>query len=62
VKVSPTEKIASKFASADFQNFCQLVSKQSAETAVFFGLEGTLIKIPLSNSLITRNKTQLVKK
>ena len=43
VKVSLVEEIASKFASADFQNFCRLASKKSAESAVFFGLEGTLV-------------------
>jgi len=31
-----------KNASADFQNFCRLASKKGAESAVFFGLEGTL--------------------
>jgi len=36
------EEIASKFASANFQNFCRLASKKSAESAVFFNLEGTL--------------------
>jgi len=40
------EEIASKFASADFQNFCWLASKKSAESAVFFGLEGTLPSEP----------------
>jgi len=35
-------EIASKFASADFQNFCRLAFKKSAERAVFFGLKGTL--------------------
>jgi len=30
VKFSPVKEIASKFASADFQNFCWLVSKKSA--------------------------------
>jgi len=42
VKFSPVEKIASKFANANFQNFCQLASKRSAESAVFLGLEGIL--------------------
>jgi len=39
VKFSPVKEIASKFAIADFQNCCRLVSKESA---VAFGLEGTL--------------------
>jgi len=43
VKFSPVEEIASKFAIADFQNFCRLASKKSAESAVFFVLEGTLL-------------------
>jgi len=43
VKFSPVEEIASKFASADFQNLYGLASKKSAESAVFFGLEGTLV-------------------
>jgi len=34
------EEIASKFASADFQNVCRLASKQSVENAVFFRLRG----------------------
>jgi len=42
VKFSPGEEITSKFASADFQNFCRLAPKKSAESSVFFGLEGTL--------------------
>jgi len=43
VKFSPVKEIASKNASADFQNFCRLASKKGAESAVFFGLEGTLL-------------------
>jgi len=43
VKFSPVKEIASKNASADFQNFCRLASKKTAESAVFFGLEGTLV-------------------
>jgi len=42
VKFSPAKEIASKNASADFQNFCRLASKIGAESVVFFGLEGTL--------------------
>jgi len=42
-KFSPVEEIASKFARADYQNFCRLASKKSAESAVFLGLEGTLL-------------------
>jgi len=38
------KEIASKNASADFQNFCRLASKKGAESAVFLGLEGTLIE------------------
>jgi len=30
VKISFVKEIASKFASADFQNFCRLASKKSA--------------------------------
>jgi len=41
VKFCPVEEIASKFASADFQTFCRLGSKKSAESSVFLGLEGT---------------------
>jgi len=37
------KEIASKNASADFQNFCRLASKKGAESAVFFGFEGTLL-------------------
>jgi len=37
------KEIASKFASADFQNFCRLATKKSAESADFFSLEGTLL-------------------
>jgi len=44
MKLSPMEEIASKFASVDFQNFCRLASKKSAESAVFFGLEGTVLQ------------------
>ena len=40
MKFSPVEEIASKFASADFQSYCQLVSKKSAESAGFFQLRG----------------------
>jgi len=36
VKFSPVKEIASKNASADFQNICRLASKKSAESAVFF--------------------------
>jgi len=39
MKFSPLEEIASKFASADFQNFCQQASKKRAESAGFFGFE-----------------------
>jgi len=52
VKISFVKEIASKFARADFQNFCQLASKKSAESAVFFGLEGTLPKIKFLSPLI----------
>ena len=37
------KEIASKNASDDFQNFCRLASKKGADSAVFFGLEGTLL-------------------
>jgi len=37
------QEIASKFANADFQKFCQLASKKYAESASFFSLEGTLL-------------------
>jgi len=36
VKISFVKEIASKFASADFQNFCRLASKKSV---VVFGLD-----------------------
>jgi len=36
-----------KNASADYQNFCQLASKKGVESAVFFGLEGTLVPTPM---------------
>jgi len=51
VKFSPVEEIASKFASADFRNFYQLASKTSAESVVFFGLEGTLTTSDLKSCL-----------
>jgi len=41
-KFSQVKEIASENASADFQNFCRLASKKGTESAVFFGLEGTL--------------------
>ena len=37
------EEIASKLERADFQNFYRLAPKNSAESAVFFSLEGTLM-------------------
>jgi len=41
------EEIASKFASADLQNFCWLASKKSAVSAGFSGLRGnTDRKVP----------------
>jgi len=43
VKFSLVKEIASKNASADFQNFCRLASRKGAESVVFFGLEGTLM-------------------
>jgi len=36
------KEIASKNASFNFQNFCRLAFKKGAESAIFFGLEGTL--------------------
>jgi len=50
VKFPPVKEIASKNASTDFQNFCWLVSKIGAKSAVFFGLEGTLLPCFLSSS------------
>jgi len=43
VKFYPVEEIASKFASADFQNFCRLASKKSAGSAGFFRLRGNTV-------------------
>jgi len=37
------KEIASKNASADFQNFCRLASKKGAESAVFFRLRGNTV-------------------
>jgi len=45
VKFSPVKEMVSKKASAYFQNFCRLASKKGAESAVFFGLEGTLVPV-----------------
>jgi len=39
------KEIASKFASADFQNCCRLASKKMPKVPVFFGLEGTLLPL-----------------
>jgi len=44
VKFSPVEEIASKFASAGFQNFYRLASKTNAEIACFFRLRGNTDK------------------
>jgi len=54
VKFSPVEEIASKFASADFQNFCRLASKKVPEVPVFFRLRGNTVVLyaSLSRNLI----------
>jgi len=44
-------KLRPKSASTDFQNFCWLVSKKSAESAIFFGLEYTGCQIQVSEIL-----------
>ena len=46
VKFSPVKEIACKFASADFQNFCRLVSKKSAKSAGFVRLRGNTGQVP----------------
>jgi len=49
-------KLRPKYASANFQNFCRLASKKSAESAVFFGLEGTLVDSGRFSAVAVSNK------
>jgi len=50
VKISFVKEIVSKFASADFQNFCRLASKKSAESASFSRLRGNTVAYYLMQS------------